>query len=96
VRQIESDGPALPAELQTEGFFNCWTRKEAYVKARGGGLQIPLDSFDVVLTPVAPAQFVRGVKACWNLVTFAPEPNFVAALAFDGSPCEVRFFDTDG
>jgi len=84
---------ALPAELQTEGFFNCWTRKEAYVKARGGGLQIPLDSFAVVLTPGAPVQFVRGVESRWNLIAFTPGPNSVAALAFDGSPCEVRFFD---
>jgi hypothetical protein len=85
---------ALRAELQAEGFFNCWTRKEAYVKARGGGLQIPLDSFGVVLTPGTPVQFVRGVEACWNLIAFTPGPNYVAALAFDGSPCKIRFFDS--
>jgi 4'-phosphopantetheinyl transferase len=86
---------ALPAELQAEGFFNCWTRKEAYVKARGGGLQIPLDSFSVVLTPGAPVRFVRGVESRWNLIAFTPGPNSVAALAFDGSPCKVRFFDSE-
>jgi 4'-phosphopantetheinyl transferase len=82
---------AVPAELQAEGFFNCWTRKEAYLKARGKGLQIPLDSFEVALTPGAPARFLRGVEPRWNLVAFTPQPNYVAALAFDGSPCEVRF-----
>jgi 4'-phosphopantetheinyl transferase len=82
---------AVPSELQAEGFFNCWTRKEAYVKARGKGLQIPLDSFEVALSPGAPARFVRGVESWWNLVAFTPEPNYVAALAFNGSPCKVRF-----
>ena len=84
---------ALPAELKAEGFFNCWTRKEAYVKARGRGLQIPLDSFDVALIPGAPVQFVQGVESHWNLFAFSPAPNYVAALVFDGSPCEVRFFN---
>jgi 4'-phosphopantetheinyl transferase len=83
---------ALPAELKAEGFFNCWTRKEAYVKARGGGLRIPLDSFAVALRPGAPAQFVQGVESRWNLFGFSPGSNYVAALVFDGAPCEVRFF----
>ncbi len=83
----------LPTELQAEGFFNCWTRKEAYVKARGGGLGIALDSFDVTLRPGAPTQFVQGVEPRWNLFAFSPRPNHVAALVYDGSPCDVRFFN---
>jgi 4'-phosphopantetheinyl transferase len=82
----------LPVEFRTEGFFNCWTRKEAYVKAQGAGLQISLDSFDVTLTPGMPAQFVRGVESRWNLVAFAPELNHVAAVVYEGSPCKVGFF----
>lgn len=46
----------LPLEMQAEGFFLCWTRKEAYVKARGQGLQIPLENFSVTLTPKEPAE----------------------------------------
>jgi len=85
----------LPIDLQPQGFFNGWTRKEAYLKAQGCGLQQPLDSFDVTLTPGRPAQFLRGVESRWNIAAFAPEPQHVAALVFDGHGCKLRFFQFD-
>jgi 4'-phosphopantetheinyl transferase len=83
---------ALPPQDRVEGFFLAWTRKEAYLKARGNGLQVPLDSFDVNLKPGEPARFVRGVDPQWQIVGWLAEPGYPAALVYDGTPSHVRFF----
>jgi 4'-phosphopantetheinyl transferase len=80
----------MPEEQRTEGFFNCWTRKEAYIKADGRGLQIPLDSFDVTLSPEAPPRFLRGVSENWHLAHLAPAQNYVGAVVYDGPPCPIQ------
>jgi 4'-phosphopantetheinyl transferase len=82
---------ALAPRDRTEGFFLAWTRKEAYVKARGGGLQVPLDSFDVNLKPGEPARFLRGVDPRWQIVDCSVEHGYPAALVYDGTPAYVRF-----
>jgi len=68
------------------GFFNCWTRKEAFVKALGDGLSIPLDRFDVTLAPGEPAKVLRventpGDSSGWRLDSFCPAAGYVAAFA---------------
>ena len=80
---------ALPRENQAEGFFNCWTRKEACVKARGVGLAHVLKDFEVSLRPDEKPEIVDGSGwANWSLFSFRPSAGYVAALAVEGR--EVR------
>ena len=90
-----SDLRTLPPEARVEGFFHCWTRKEAYLKATGMGLQISLDSFSVSVLPAKPAQFLGGVEARWHMDAFHPAEGYVAAVVYDGPPCSIKYFSID-
>jgi len=81
---------ALSQDLRAEGFFNCWTRKEAYVKARGEGLQIPLKDFDVSLAPDEPPVLESGDSSRWSLRSFEPAPRYVAAVVAEGRDWQLR------
>jgi 4'-phosphopantetheinyl transferase len=81
---------ALPPTMRAEGFFLCWTRKEAYIKARGEGLQIPLDSFHVSLTPGMPERLQSLDSFRWNLRSLSPDPRYVGALAAEGNDWQLR------
>ena len=80
---------ALPKHLQKYAFFLGWTRKEAYIKARGEGLSLPLDQFDVSLTPGEPAALLStqpdSAEALrWSLQELSLAPGYVAAIAVEG------------
>jgi 4'-phosphopantetheinyl transferase len=80
---------ALPADLRKYAFFLCWTRKEAYIKARGEGLSLPLDQFDVSLIPGEPATLLStqpdpDEALRWSLQELTLASNYVAAVAVEG------------
>jgi 4'-phosphopantetheinyl transferase len=75
-----------PADLLCQAFLNGWTRKEAFLKATGEGLQRPLDSFAVTLAPGEPVRLLRADGAGqrlrdWTLVDVTINPAFVGAIA---------------
>ncbi len=86
---------ALPASSRAEGFFLCWTRKEAYIKGRGEGLHIPLDSFRVSLTPGEPARLTSADSSRWCLTSIRPETGYVGALVAEGAASQNRYFHWD-
>ncbi|HEX8845597.1 MAG TPA: 4'-phosphopantetheinyl transferase superfamily protein [Pyrinomonadaceae bacterium] len=80
---------SLPPAVQTQAFFNCWTRKEAYIKARGEGLSMPLDQFDVSFAPGESAMLIRNINdpqeaSRWSLQELHPGVGYAAAIAVEG------------
>lgn len=85
----------LPSPLRRQSFFAWWTRKEAYLKAIGGGLSIPLDRFGVSVRPDEPASLVRvdgipGRASTWTVRDLAVAPSFAAAVAYEGENARLR------
>jgi 4'-phosphopantetheinyl transferase len=79
----------LPPEQRLSAFFTGWTRKEAYLKARGEGLTMPLDAFEVTLAPGAPPALLADrhsppSAAPWVLLDVEAAPGYAAALAVAG------------
>jgi len=79
---------ALPSDLRTVAFFNCWTRKEAYIKARGEGLSHPLDRFTVSIIQGEPVRLLKaddpGETSRWTLIELSAGSNHIASLAVEG------------
>lgn len=86
---------ALPEEQQEEAFFLCWSRKEAYIKARGMGLSLELDQFDVSLTPGEPARLLGSreepcIAERWSIQALWPAPRYAGAVVVEGSDWQLH------
>jgi 4'-phosphopantetheinyl transferase len=80
---------ALPSSEKVSGFFRCWTRKEAFIKAIGSGLSLPLDQFDVSLTEGDGSALLatrpdHREAARWSLQGVPVSDGYVAALCVQG------------
>jgi 4'-phosphopantetheinyl transferase len=89
---------ALPQSLRPAGFFNCWARKEAYLKARGMGLSIPLDSFDVSLIQGETATLVGTENSSsdisnWKVENLNIDSRYAAAVAAAGRDWKVALWN---
>ena len=81
----------LSPEKQHEGFFNCWSRKEAFIKVYGEGLSRELDSFDVSLRPGEPARLLSiegnsDQANQWTLEDLNPIDEYAAAYCIEATP----------
>jgi len=95
--------PAEVADLESAAaaerqrlFFTCWVRKEAFVKARGEALSIPLDSFRVQFLPGCPPCLMDAdgsLKRDWQIHELPMPAGFEAALACRSGPLHVRIMD---
>ncbi|MBK8986640.1 MAG: 4'-phosphopantetheinyl transferase superfamily protein [Chloroflexi bacterium] len=90
----------LPPAQRAEAFFNCWTRKEAYIKAIGEGLSCPLHSFDVTLRPGEPARLLRvaanaGAATAWTMTSLSPFPGYRGAALAAGQGWQMACWDGD-
>lgn len=79
----------LDRDRQEVTFFTCWTRKEAYIKAIGEGLSLPLDRFEISISPEEPAKLlsIQGdaqLAEGWLLQDLKPASGYAAALAVAG------------
>jgi 4'-phosphopantetheinyl transferase len=84
------------AERKDEAFFVCWTRKEAYIKAVGKGLSIPLDSFDVSMPLGSPGRSLPATADLpevekWFLQDLTLPSPYVGALVVEGNEVNVSY-----
>lgn len=89
---------SVTGSRKSAAFFACWTRKEAYLKARGDGLSVPLDQFDVGVLPDEHPQLLStrhdpNEVRRWTLQTVPVPASYQAAVAAEGSGWKLKCLD---
>jgi 4'-phosphopantetheinyl transferase len=89
---------AAPPEERAATFVRCWTRKEAYVKARGDGLSLSLQDFEVPLATGATRALASSREDSaeverWSLRELVPAPCHLGALVVEGEGFDLRAWE---
>lgn len=85
----------LDQAYHTQAFYNCWTRKEAFIKAVGSGLSFPLDQFVVSLDSTKEATLIdtkwdKKEKYKWTLHTIEPRKDYIGAVSVKGNVSDIQ------
>lgn len=85
----------LSSEKKCQSFFEIWTRKEAYIKARGEGLAYPLDQFEVSFGDGKSPRLLNNLQEPkdiehWSMANLAPHPDYIGALVVEGHQWRLR------
>ncbi len=88
---------SLPSIDRLYGFFTCWTRKEAYLKATGDGIGVPLDRFDVSVIPGSQPRLLHVEDAPeetgrWHFHGLPLSADYLGVVAHDGPIDVVQHF----
>lgn len=88
---------SLPADQRLHSFYCAWTRKEAYLKARGEGLFQGLHRIEVSLLPDEPAKILSAADDAhasrnWMMKHLSPRQGYVGAVAVDTTGIEFKYF----
>ena len=89
---------ALPESARERGFFACWTRKEALLKALGEGISDEARRFSVIVSPDEPPGLVHAgdsdlERGPWTILDVTVGEGCFAALAIRGEVGTVRYFE---
>jgi 4'-phosphopantetheinyl transferase len=92
------DLATVTPDMRCAAFFACWTRKEAYLKARGDGLSLPLEQFDVSFLPGDEPRLIEtrhdpAEVHRWTLHALDGGCGYKAALAVEGVDWKLKCWD---
>jgi len=82
---------ALPNRLQRQAFYQCWTSKEAFLKAKGTGLSGELDVVEIIVDREEYVRIDAHVPG-WSLAEIDPGEGYVGALASEGEPPTMQLY----
>lgn len=80
---------SLPEDTQRQAFFNCWTLKEAFIKAKGIGMFYALDKFSVEVISNKEGKMMLNN---WTLQVIDPAKTYAGAFAVDALEFLANFY----
>lgn len=91
---------ALPEDIRERALFNCWTRKEAFVKAKGVGLSLSPNKFEVAIMPDKQRALLhvpnsQDEMSRWDLRSLNVGSAYAAALAVEGHDWQIKYWQFD-